>query len=114
MIFYPNCKVEIYEPSEAPVLDEYTGEPLDTWDLVTTVDADWQAVRDDDSQHEWGKEVEDTYKVYFDEGTPVTDKSRLKIVGEKETYDVIGTPQRWNRFHHFVKVIVQLQRHPTL
>lgn len=114
MIFYPNCEIEIYEPSEAPILDKYTGEPLDTWDLVTTVEADFQPTTDKDTQHEWGKELEDLYKVYVTEGTQITDKSRIKIVGEKETYDVVGSPQRWNRFHHFIKVIVQLQRHPTL
>ena len=114
MIFYPNCEIEIYEPSESPKTCEYTGELLDSWDYVTTVKADFQPTNDDDVQHEWGKELEDKFKVYVDEKTPITDKSRIKIVGQKETYDVIGSPQKWNRFHHFLKVIVQIQRHSTL
>lgn len=112
--YYPNCRIEIYEPSESE-LDCYTGEPLDTWDLVTTVPADFQPVSDDDVQSEWGKELKDLFKVYVDGDTPVTDKSRLKIVGEPEvSYDIVGSPQRWNRFHHFIKIIVQIQRHSTL
>lgn len=112
--YYPNCKIEIYEPSEAPEMDCYTGEPLDTWDLIAIVKADFQPTNDDDLQHEWGKELEDTFKVYVHENTPITDKSRIKIVGEKPTYEVVGSPQRWNRFHHFIKIIVQIQRQPTL
>lgn len=112
--YYPNCRIEIYEPSESPELDCYTGEPMDTWDLVTITDADFQPTNDDDVQSEWGKELKDLFKVYVEEDTPITDKSRIKIVGETPTYDVIGSPQRWNRFHHFLKVIVQIQRQPTL
>lgn len=112
--YYPNCQIEIYEPSETPEIDCYTGEPLETWDLVTIVDADFQPTNDDDIQESWGKELKDLFKVYVEERTPITDKSRIKIVGESLTYDVVGSPQRWNRFHHFKKIIVQIQRHPTL
>lgn len=112
--YYPNCEIEIYEPSESPDVCCYTGELKDTWDLVTIVKADFQPTNDDDLQHEWGKELEDLFKVYVHENTQITDKSRIKIVGEDATYEVVGSPQRWNRFHHFIKIIVQIQRHPTL
>lgn len=114
--YYPNVKIEIYEPSESPELDCYTGEPLDTWDLITICPCDMQDMNstDDEEQKEVGTFLQDTYKCYVEQGTPITDKSRIKIVGEDETYTVISKPQRWYRFHHYIKFIVQLERHKTL
>lgn len=114
--YYPNCKIEIYEPSEAPEIDCYTGEPLDTWDLVTICPCDMQPFieRDKELQKEVGTFLQDTYKCYVEQDTPITDKSRIKIVGEDKTYTVLDFPQRWYRFHHFMKVIVKLERHETL
>ena len=114
MVYFPNCEIEIYEPSETPEICCYTGELKDTWTLITIVEADFQPITPKDTQVEYGKLLEDTYKIYVDLEVPVTDKSLIKIVGEEPTYEVTGSPERWNRFHNFKKIIVQVQRHNTL
>lgn len=114
MTFFPNCTIEIYELSETETFNEYTGEPEDTWIRVDTVPADFQPNNNKETQHEYGKELQDTFKVYVDLNTIVSDKSIIKIVGEPKTYDVIGTPQKWNRFHKYIKIIVQEHRKPVL
>ena len=69
---------------------------------------------DTELQREVGTFLQDTYKCYVEQDTPITSKSKIKIVGEDETYTVLDFPQRWYRFHHFMKIIVQLERHSTL
>lgn len=112
--FFPNCTIEIYEPSEKPKLNKYTGEPEDEWILVDTVKADFQQNNNTEKQEEYGKVLEDQFDVYVDLSTTVSDRSIIKIVGEPKTYDVIGTPQRWNRFHNFIKIVVQEHRKSVL
>lgn len=114
MVHFVNCQIEIYEPSEEPHLNKYTNELEDVWDLVATVDADFQHIAPEDTQREIGKFLEDTHKIYVDIETPVTDKSRIKIKGEPSTYEVIGSPQKFPTFHDFTKIIVQKERQDTL
>lgn len=114
MVHFVNCQIEIYEPSETPHINKYTNEPEDTWDLVATVDADFQNISPEDTQREVGKFLEDTHKIYVDLGTPITDKSVIKVKGFPETFEVVGSPQIFPTFHNFIKIIVQRERHNTL
>ena len=114
MVYFPNCTIQIYEPSESQTLNPYTGEPEDTWTLVATVSADFQQTSNQETQTEYGKVLEDQFDVFVDLSTTISDKSIIKIVGETKTYDVIGTPQKWNRFLNFKKIVVREHRKPVL
>lgn len=116
MVYFPNCTIEIYEPIESGEYDEYTGEPKDIWTLIATLPVDFQRINNDEEQEEWGKDLQDTFKIYVPLKTPINDRCVIKIVDDIEdrTFDVIGVPQYWNRFHMFRKIIVQVQRKPIL
>lgn len=116
MVYFPNCTIEIYEPVESEEYDKYTGEPKDKWELVTSLRADFQRMTNDEDQEEWGKDIKDRFKIYVPLNTPVTHKSVIKVKSdfENRTFDVIGVPQYWNRFHMFRKIIVQVQRRAIL
>ena len=112
--FFPNCMIEIYEPVDGECCP-YTGERKDAWRLIDTVPADFQPNKDgSDEQTEYGNILTDSYKIYVHINTKITDKSRIKIVGRDASFEVIGFPQEWNRFHLFKKIIVQTHRHSVL
>lgn len=114
MIFFPNCEIEIYKPSELVETNPYTGEPMDSWDLVGTFEADIQQNNNVESQDEWGKELKDQFDIYVDLSVPVDDTCIIKVVGSDKTYDIVGTPQVWNHFLNFIKIVVQEHRQKLL
>lgn len=116
MVFFPNCQLEIYEEQESGDYDEYTGEPKSEWVLIDSLPVDFQRLKHDEMQEEWGKEVEDTFKVYVPLNTHINNRCIVKIVDDIEdrTFDVIGEPEYWNRFHMFRKIILQVQRKSTV
>ena len=111
-VFFPNCKIEIYEEQESDEYDEYTGELEKIWTLIDTLDVDFQRLSHEEQQEEWGKEVKDTFKVYVPLNTHINNRCIVKIIDDIEdrTFDVIGEPEYWNRFHMFRKIILQVQR----
>lgn len=117
MVYFPNCQIQIYEEQQDnEEYDEYTGEPKSKWVLTDTVPADFQRISEDESQEEWGKDLQDTFKVYVDLNTHINNRCVVKIIDdiENRTFDVIGEPEYWNRFHMFRKIILQVQRKSTL
>ena len=116
MVYFPNCQIEIYEEQETNEYDEYTGELASDWVLIDSLDVDFQRLTHTEQQEVWGKEVKDTFKVYVPLDTKINNRCIVKIIGdiEKRTFDVIGEPEYWNRFHMFRKIIVQAQRKSVL
>ena len=106
MVYFPNCYINIYEEQESDEYDDYTGEHKSEWVLIDH----------EEQQQEWGKEVKDTFKVYVPLNTHINNRCIVKIIDDIEdrTFDVIGEPQYWNRFHMFRKIILQVQRRSVL
>ena len=117
MVYFPNCTIQIFEEQENnEEYDEYTGEPKSEWVLIDTLNADFQRLNEDEQQEEWGKELKDTFKVYVPLNTHINNRCIVKIINDIEdrTFDVIGEPEYWNRFHMFRKIILQVQRKSKL
>ena len=113
MVYFPNCQIKIYEEQEKiGEYDEYTGEYKKVWTLIDTLPVDFQRLSHDEMQEEWGKEVKDKFKVYVPLNTHINNRCIVKIIDDIEdrTFDVIGEPEYWNRFHMFRKIILQVQR----
>lgn len=117
MVYFPNCIIQIYEEREFEgEYDDYTGELKTQWVLIDTLPVDFQRIGEDEEQQEWGKELKDTFKVYVPLDTKINNRCIVKIVDDIEdrTFDVIGEPEYWNRFHMFRKIILQVQRRSVL
>ena len=114
MVFFPNEKVELWEYSEEGEIPNFYGEIIASYNLIGVYQVDFQPASQKDTMQEYGKTLEDTYKMYLNIDTPITDTMILRLVGKKDTYSIVGTPifNNHNVLNH-IKVIVQKQRQPT-
>lgn len=112
VLFFPNEKLELWEYTEKESRDSFLGESEFEYTLIDTVPCDFQPMSMKDSQMEYGKILEDAYKIYLDGRVEITDTMILRIVGQKDTYKITGTPSNNNHFLHHHKVVVQKQRKP--
>lgn len=115
MVFFPNQELELWEYKESTTeFDSYL-EPKKEYYLVDTVPCDFQVMSQQDNLHEFGEVLEDTYKIYLDHTVEVTPSMILRIKGQPDTYEVIGTPADNNHLLPIMhkKLEVQKQRKPT-
>ena len=116
MVYFPNCKIQIYEEQESDEYDDFTGEKKKIWVLIDNLPVDFQRLSHDEQQEDWGKEIKDKFKIYVPLDTHINNRCIVKIIDDIEdrTFDVIGEPEYWNRFHMFRKIILQVQRRSVL
>lgn len=114
VLFFRNGELELFEYTEKHSRDRFLGEPEYDYILVDCVPCDFQPASPKDSQMEYGKILEDTYKIYLDGEVEVTDTMILRLKGKKDTYKIIGTPMNNNHFLHHKKILVQKQRKPNV
>lgn len=114
MVFFPNEKVELWEYNEDGEIPNFFGETIIQYTHIGTFDVDFQPASQKDAMNDYGKTLEDTYKLYLDLSVPITDTMILRLVGKPDTYSIVGTPifNNHNVVPH-IKVIVQKQRQPT-
>ncbi|MBQ6220030.1 MAG: hypothetical protein IJH63_00330 [Methanobrevibacter sp.] len=112
VLFFPNEQLELYEYTEKESRDAFLGESEYSYDYITTVPCDFQPMTPKDSLQEYGKILEDTYKIYVSGEVKITDTMILKLKGQRETYKIIGSPSNYNHFLHHHKIVVQKQRKP--
>ena len=112
MVFFPDTSIELWEYGEEGIPDFY-GETTASYSFVGVFDVDFQNLSPHDSEEEFGKILEDSYKIYMDTSVPVTDTMIIRRVGEEDTYTIEGSPQHYNSLIPHIKVIVQKQRKPT-
>lgn len=114
MVFFPNEEVELWEYNEEGEIPNFYGEPIIQYTHVGTFTVDFQPVTQKDAMNDYGKTLEDTYKMYLDLSVPITDTMILRLEGKPDTYSIVGTPifNNHNVVPH-IKVIVQKQRQPT-
>lgn len=112
MVFFPNEKLELWEYSESEIPNVY-GETTREYEYIGTYPCDFQPLSQKDGVQEYGKTLEDAYKIYLDINVPITDTMILRLKGKPETYSITGTPihNNHNIISH-IKVIVQKQRQP--
>lgn len=114
MVFFPNCEIELWDYDEDDALPNIYGEVEQHYVLVEIVECDFQSLSNQDSMREFGKILEDTYKLYLDDDVEINDRMIIRRVGESWTYAIKGTPNTNTHFDivNHKKVIVQKHRKP--
>lgn len=113
MILFPNEYVELWEYGEDDSIPNFFGESTSTYTLVGVYPCDFQNMSPKDNLQEYGKILQDTYKMYIDLETPITDTMIIRIVGKEDTYKINGTPLKNNHILPHTKVLLEKQRKPT-
>ena len=115
MVFFPNQELEVWGYTESSTEFNPYMEPKKEYYLVTTVPCDFQVMGPNESIKEFGEVLEDTYKIYIDYNVEITPSMILRIKGEPDTYEIIGTPLNNNHLLpvRHKKIEVQKQRKPT-
>lgn len=113
MPFFPNTELELWEYKESDTEFNLYGEAELEYKLITTVSCDFQPLSPTDSLKEYGEILQDTYKTYIDLDSPVTDTMICRIVGESDTYKIVGTPVRNNHVLNHTKLVLKKERKPT-
>lgn len=114
MVFFHNENLELWEYVENEDVPNFFGETTADYEYIGTFPCDFQPMSPKDSLNEFGKVLEDTFKIYLDEDVPITDTMILRLEGKNDTYSITGTPifNNHNIISH-IKVVVQKQRKPT-
>ena len=113
MVFFPNTYIELYDYTENEEIPNFFGETTESYEYVGTFFVDFQNLSPKDNPQEYGKLLEDTYKIYCDPEVPVTDTMIIRKQGEQDTYTIKGSPQHYQNLIPHIKLTVQKQRKPT-
>lgn len=108
VLFFPNTELKAYSYSPTIVYDE-DDVPTTGYEYRENIKVDLQPVSAEDSQREFGKILQDTYKIFLEPNTEINDTDIL-IDDEGNEYKVIGTPQNWNHLLNHKHVLLQKQR----
>lgn len=109
--FFPNCTIEYYEYTENEEYDVY-GEPLVSHEKTGECICDFQPQGTRDQQLMFGKILTDTFKLFIDINIPIHDRMIIKKKGEPDTYQIIGSPQKYDHFLKHQELTVQKTRKP--
>lgn len=112
MVFFPNEIMELWEYGENEEIPNFFGETTKKYTLVGTYPCDFQNMSPKDSMNEFGKILQDTYKIYVDLDTPITDTMIIRLKDQEDTYQITGTPQRNNHILYHIKILVTKMRKP--
>ena len=113
MVFFPQTWVELWEYHEDEDVPNFFGETTETQKFIGEYFVDFQNLSPKDSQQEYGKILEDAYRIYFDVDVPVTDTMIIRKKGEITTDDIKGSPQKDTTLIPHIKVTVQRTRKPV-
>ena len=113
MVFFPQTWIELWEYTEKDDIPTFFGETSTEYQYVGRFFGDFQNSSPNDNPEEYGKILEDTFKIYFDVDVPVTDTMKIRKEGEKDTYTIKGSPQQYNTLIPHIKVTIQKDRKPT-
>lgn len=115
MVFFPNVELELYSYTESSTEFNSYYEPLKEYNLEEIVPCNFQPMSPNDSLKEFGEILTDTYKLIVDSSVHVEPSMLLKVKGEPDTYEIVGTPMVNTHFTptQHIKIIVKKQRKPT-
>lgn len=91
--FFPNEEMDIYTLSDNQDDYDYYGKKNE-YVYKETVQVDIQPLSPTSSLREFGKILQDTYKVIFDINVEINDKDQLLINDTK--FEIIGSISTWN------------------
>lgn len=113
MVFFLNDEVELWEYYEEEEIPNFFGETSSSYKYIGTYPCDFQNMSPNDNEEEYGKILQDSYKIYFDVDVPVTDTMILRRKNHPETYTINGSPLHYHTLLPHIKVNVLKQRKPT-
>ena len=90
-IFFPNEEMDIYS-IESNEYDYYGAK--NNYVFKQRVPVDMQPYSPNSSLREFGKILQDTYTIIFDENIEVNDTDLIVIDGVK--YEIVGSVENWN------------------
>ena len=105
--FFNNTTIQLYEYVPTGEYDQY-GKKFE-YQLKGEYLADLQPLSPESSQRVFGKILQDTYKMYLSADIPINDTDLIKIEG-LGTFEIVGSPEKWNHILNHTKVILQKHR----
>ena len=115
MVFFPNTEIELWKLQTTTNHEDIYGDTQISYILHNTIAADIQELNNKDMQEEFGKILQDTYKMYLDKNVDIEDTMILRIKDTDKTFKIIGSPNLNNHLPQIshIKMYIQLQRKPT-
>lgn len=105
--------IELWEYTEEEDIPNFFGESSVEYKYIGSFMGDFQNSSPRDIPEDYGKVLQDSYKVYFDSDVPVTDTMILRKEGEKDTYTVNGSPLHYHTLIPHIKVLLTKDRKPV-
>ena len=105
--FFPNEEMDIYTLQENNDDYDYYG-AKNEYVYKETIPVDIQPLSPTSSLREFGKILQDTYKVIFNINAEISDTDQLRINDIK--FEIIGSVDTWNHVLPHKEMLIQKQR----
>lgn len=105
--FFPNEEMDIYILSSNSDDYDYYG-AKNEYVYKETIQVDIQPLSPTSSLREFGKILQDTYKVIFSKDIEISDTDQLRINDTK--FEIIGSVDNWNHVLPHKEMLIQKQR----
>ena len=115
MPYFPNVNLELWDYTESLTDFNSYYEPLREYVLVGVYPANFQPMSPNDSLKEFGEILTDTYKVNLSSDVPVNPSMLVRVEGQQDTYEILGSPMVNTHFRptKHIKLVIKKQRKPT-
>lgn len=105
--FFPNEEMDIYTLQDNGDSYDYHGK-INEYVYKETVQVDIQPLSPTSSLREFGKILQDAYKVILNINVEISDTDQLQIQNEK--FEIIGSVSTWNHVLPHKEILVRKQR----
>ena len=105
--FFNNTTIQLYSYQPTGEYDEY-GKKYE-YICKGTYEVDLQPLSPESSQQVFGRIEQDTYKMYLSCDIPIESTDLIKIQ-DLGTFEIVGSPQKWNHLLEYTKVIIKKRR----
>lgn len=105
--FFNNTTIQLYAYQPTGEVDEY-GKKFE-YTCKGTFEVDLQPLSPQSSQQVFGRIEQDTYKMYLSNDIPIESNDLIKI-DNLGTFEIVGSPQKWNHLLGHTKVILRKHR----
>ena len=105
--FFNNTTIQLYSYQPTGEYDEY-GKKYE-YTCKGTYEVDLQPLSPESTQKVFGRIEQDTYKMYCSPEIPIESTDLIKIP-DLGTFEIVGTPEKWNHLLNYTKVILHKHR----
>lgn len=105
--FFPNETMDIYTLQDNNGGYDYWGK-INEYQFKETIPIDIQPLSPTSSLREFGKILQDTYKVIFNINTDITDTDQIRI--QDNEYEIIGSISTWNHTLPHKEMVIRKHR----